>query len=211
LTLTDQSLTLFSEEVASRKPAPGGGSVSAYMGALGGSLVSMVARISLGRKTVDHKEKLERILEGGERLRRELLELVVKDTSAFESLMRARKLPKDYKGRDGEIQDSTVKAAEVPLETMEKSVGILRLTREIAQFGTSNALSDVITAAGAARGAVEGAASNVMINLGDITDSKFVESASVRVERARKEGLQLESETMKIANSRLEKPALLRA
>ena len=211
LTLTDQSLTLFSEEVASRKPAPGGGSVSAYMGALGGSLVSMVARISLGRKIVDDREKLERILEGGERLRRELLELVVKDTSAFESLMHARKLPKDHKGRDQQIQEATVKAAEVPLKTMEKSVEVLRLTRDVAQFGTRSALSDVITAAGAARGAVEGAASNVMINLRDITDSKFVENASVKVDRARKDGLQLESETMQIADSRLEKPALLRA
>ena len=207
LTLTDQSLTLFSEEVASRKPAPGGGSVSAYMGALGGSLVSMVARISLGRKTVDDREKLERILEGGERLRRELLQLVVKDTSAFESLMHARKLPKD---RDRQIQEATVKAAEVPLETMAKSVEVLRLTHDIAQFGTRSALSDVITAATAARGAVEGAASNVMINLGDITDSKFVENAVVKVDRARKDGLQLESESIQIANSRLAKPALLR-
>ncbi len=211
LTLTDQSLTLFSEEVASRKPAPGGGSVSAYMGALGGSLVSMVARISLGRKTVDEREKLERILEGGERLRRELLELVVKDTSAFEALMHARKLPKDNKDRDRQIQDATVKAAEIPLETMEKSVEVLKLTRDIAQLGTRSALSDVITAAGAARGAVEGAASNVLINLGDIADSKFVENASVKVDRARKDGLQLESETMQVANSRHEKPTLLRA
>jgi len=171
----------------------------------------MVARISLGKKTVDDREKLERILEGGERLRRELLELVVKDTSAFESLMHARKLPKDYNGRDRQIQDATVKAAEVPLETMEKSVEVLKLTRDIAQLGTRSALSDVITAAGAARGAVEGAASNVLINLGEIADSKFVENASVKVDRARKNGLQLESETMQVANSRHEKPTLLRA
>ena len=94
---------------------------------------------------------------------------------------------------------------------MEKSVEVLRLTRDIAQFGTRSALSDVITAAGAARGAVDGAASNVMINLGDITDSKFVENAVVKVDRARKDGLKLESETMQTTDSRLEKPALLRA
>ncbi len=210
-TLTDQSLTVFSEEVASKKPAPGGGSVSAYMGTLGAGLVSMVARITLGKKNVTEKEKLEHILEKAEGLRRELLDLVVEDTRAFDSLMRARKLPKENKDRDRQIQEATMKAAEVPLGTLEKSVNSLALALEMAQLGIRSALSDVVTAAEAARAAVEGAASNVLINLRDISNAKFVETASMKVSQTRKEALQLESETRRIVDSRLENTTIVQA
>jgi len=210
-TLTDQSLTVFSEEVASKKPAPGGGSVSAYMGTLGAGLVSMVARITLGKKNVTEKERLEHILEKAEGLRRELLDLVVEDTRAFDSLMQAHKLPKENKDRDRQIQEATMKAAEVPLGTLEKSVNSLSLALEMAQLGMRSALSDVVTAAEAARAAVEGAASNVLINLRDISNAKFVEIASMKVSQTRKEALQLESETRRIVDSRLENPALVQA
>src|SRR5262245_38864930 len=124
-TLTDQSLTLFSEEVASRKPVPGGGSVAAYMGALGASLVSMVARRALGKHRVDEKQKLELILECAEKHRRELLDLVVEDAKAFDSVIQARKIPKDHSEREELIRGASVRAAEVPLRTKESSVKVL--------------------------------------------------------------------------------------
>ena len=104
-----------------------------------------------------------------------------------------------------------MKAAEVPLGTLEKSVNSLSLALEMAQLGTRSALSDVVTAAEAARAAVEGAASNVLINLRDISNAKFVETASMKVSQTRKEALQLESEARRIVDARLENPALVQA
>jgi len=203
--LTDQSLTVFSEEVASKKPTPGGGSVSAYMGALGSGLLCMVARITLGKKEVTEREKLERAVEKGEELRRDLLELVVEDTKAFDSLIQARRVPKDQKDRDRLILETTIKAAEVPLGTAEKSAQVLALARDVAQVGSASALSDVVTAAAAAKAAVEGAASNVLINLEDLRDGKYVEETFRRMSQARSQSLLFEAEVRKIVQSRSNK------
>jgi glutamate formiminotransferase / formiminotetrahydrofolate cyclodeaminase len=204
-TLTDQSLTVFSEEVASKKPTPGGGSVSAYMGAMSAGLLCMVARITLGKKQVTEKERLERVVEKGEELRRAFLGLVTEDTRAFDSFMQARRLSKEMADRERAIQDATVMAAKVPLSTLEKSVQTLALAREVAELGSSSALSDVVTAAAAAKAAVEGAASNVMINLESLRDDEFVDETSKRVFQANMESLQLEKEVKKIVESRSKK------
>ncbi len=203
--LTDQSLTVFSEEVASKRPTPGGGSVSAYMGVLAAGLVSMVARITLGKKEVAEMEKLESVVEKGDELRRALLGLVMDDATAFDTAMMARRLTRDRADRDRLIQEATIRAAEVPLNTIEKSVQVLVLARDLASIGSRSAMSDVVTAVAAARGAVEGAASNVLINLEGIRDEKYVNEATSRVERARDEILQLEARTRKIIQARSKK------
>ncbi len=201
--LTDMSLTGFSEEVASKKPTPGGGSVSAYMGALGASLLAMVSRITLGKKEVAHREKLEVVLEKGEALRRKLMELVVEDAKAFDLVMQAHRIPKDKKeARQKAIQHATVKAAEVPLATLDNSVQVMLLARDLAEAGWPSALSDVITAVAAAKAAVEGAASNVLINLETLQDEKYVEKISKKVSQLNKETLQLETEIGKIISFR---------
>jgi glutamate formiminotransferase / formiminotetrahydrofolate cyclodeaminase len=209
-TLTDQSLVLFSEEVASKKATPGGGSVSAYMGALAAGLLSMVARITLGKKEAPpDAEKLQQVLRESETLRQMLLRFVVEDTEAFDLVMRAFKLPKDQaEVRKKEIEEATIKASEVPLSTLESSVKVLRLAREIAEKGSPNALSDVVTAVAAARASVEGAASNVLINLASISNQKYVEKIARQVSELRREAAQLEEASGRLVESRIKRPKI---
>jgi formiminotetrahydrofolate cyclodeaminase len=201
------SLSNFSEEVASKKATPGGGSVSAYMGALGAGLVCMVARITLAKKDVAHEsERLQEVVQNGEDLRQRLLELVVEDAGSFDAVMQAFKLPKDKPDvRRKAIQDATVKAAEVPLRTLDSSVQVLRLAEEVVKYGATNALSDVATSVAAARAATEGAASNVLINLDTLDDQHYVDKTRLRVSELRKEGLQLEQRIQELVASRSRK------
>src|SRR5205823_12522277 len=185
--LIDESLALFSEEVASKKATPGGGSVSAYMAALAAGLVSMVARITLGKKEAPPGvEKLNEVVKEGEALRQKLLRLVVEDTEAFDLVMKAIKLSKEQpEARKKAIAEATVKASETPRSTLDCSVRVLRLARDVAEEGSTNAISDVVSAVSAARAAVEGAASNVLINLAGLDDQKYVEKIARQVSELR--------------------------
>jgi glutamate formiminotransferase/formiminotetrahydrofolate cyclodeaminase len=205
--LTDMSLTTFSEEVASKKATPGGGSVSAYVGALAAGLVSMVARITLAKKdAAQNTDRLQELIRKGEDLRQAFLGLVVEDAESFDAVMRAFKLPKDKPdARKKAIQEATVKAAEVPLRTLDSSIQALQLAKEIAEYGATNTLSDVSTSSAAARAAMEGAASNVLINLDMLDDKHFVEKTRLRVSELRKEGLQLEQRIQELVGSRSHK------
>ena len=205
--LTEMSLSRFSEEVASKKATPGGGSVSAYMGALAAGLVCMVARITLAKKdTAQDSERLQEVVRKGEDLRQRFLGLVVEDAESFNTVMQAFKLPKDEpEVRRKAIQEATVKAAEVPLRTLDSSVGILRLGGDVAKYGTANALSDIATSVAAARAAIEGAASNVLINLDTLDDQHFVDKTRLRVSELRKDGLQLEQRIQELVTSRSRK------
>src|SRR6266581_5243318 len=205
--LTDLSLSRFSEEVASKKATPGGGSVSAYMGALAAGLVCMVARITLSKKEVGQEsDQLQELVRKGEDLRQRFLGLVGEDAESFDAVMQAFKLPKDKPDVRGKaIQEATMKAAEIPLRTLESSIEVLRLSKEVAKCGTTNALSDVTTSVAGARAAVEGAASNVLINLDTLDDKPYVDQARSRVSELRKEGLQLEQRIQEMVVSRSRK------
>ncbi len=209
-TLTDQSLAMFSEEVASKKATPGGGSVSAYMGALAAGLLCMVARITLGKKEAPPgAEKLNEVVKEADALRQKLLRLVVEDTEAFDLVMKAFKLSKDQpEARTDAIRVATIKASEIPLSTLEYSVKALRLAHEVAEKGSTNALSDVVTAVSAARAAVEGAASNVLINLASLDDQRYVEKIARQVSDLRKEAAQLEERARKLVESRIKNPKI---
>src|SRR3989475_9088262 len=205
--LTDMSLSTFSEEVASKKATPGGGSVSAYIGALPAGLVCMVGRITLAKKEVaQESDRLQELVRKGEDLRQKFLRLVVEDAESFDAVMQAFKLPKDNPdARKNAIQQATIKAAEAPLRTLESSVEVLRLAEEVANYGATNALSDVITAVAAGRAAIEGAATNVLINLDTLDDQLFVNKTRLRVSEFRKEGLQLEQRVQDLVASRSRK------
>ncbi len=205
--LTDMSLSTFSEEVASKKATPGGGSVSAYVGSLAAGLVCMVGRITLSKKDVaQDRDRLQDAVRKGEELRQRFLGLVVEDAESFDGVVQAFKLPKDKPdARRKAIQEATVKAAEVPLRTLDSSVQVLRLAEEVTKYGATNTLSDVATSVAAARAAMEGAASNVLINLDALDDQHFVNKTRLRVSELRKEGLQLEQRVQKLAASRSSK------
>src|SRR5437867_10347240 len=153
------------------------------MAALAAGLVCMVARITLGKKEVPPgAEKLNEVVKEGEALRQKLLRLVVEDTEAFDMVMKAFKLPKEEPdARKKAIVEATVKASEIPLSTLDCSVRVLRLAREDAEKGSTNALSDMVTAVSAARSAVEGPASNVLINLASLDDQKSAEMIAGQV------------------------------
>ena len=205
--LTDMSLSTFSEEVASKMATPGGGSVSAYVGSLAAGLVCMVGRITLSKKDVaQDRDRLQDAVRKGEELRQRFLGLVVEDAESFDGVVQAFKLPKDKPdARRKAIQEATVKAAEVPLRTLDSSVQVLRLAEEVTKYGATNTLSDVATSVAAARAAMEGAASNVLINLDALDDQHFVNKTRLRVSELRKEGLQLEQRVQKLAASRSSK------
>jgi glutamate formiminotransferase/formiminotetrahydrofolate cyclodeaminase len=205
--LTDQTLSRFSEEVASKKATPGGGSVSAYMGALAAGLVCMVGRITLSKKeVVQESDRLQELVRRGEDLRHQFLGLVVEDAESFDAIMQAFKLSKDKPDiRRKTIQEATMKAAETPLRTLESSIEALRLGEELAKYGNTNALSDVTTSVAAARAAMEGATSNVLINLDTLNDRHYVDKTRMRVSELRKEALQLEQRILELVASRSRK------
>jgi glutamate formiminotransferase / formiminotetrahydrofolate cyclodeaminase len=203
-TLTGLNLSTFSEEVASKKATPGGGSVAAYMGALAAALVCMVGRITLSKRDAAQEgDRLRDIVLKGEDLRQRFLELVVEDAESFDAVMQAFKSPKDSLDvRRKAIQQATMKAAEVPLRTLDSAVEVLRLGVDVARYGATNALSDVITSVAAARASMEGAVSNVLINLDTLDDHHYVDKTRLRVSELRKKALQLEHQIQELVASR---------
>jgi glutamate formiminotransferase/formiminotetrahydrofolate cyclodeaminase len=175
------------------------------MGAMAAGLVCMVARITLGRKeSPKNPDLLNDVIVTGEQLREKLLKLVADDAEAFNEVMKAFKIPKEQGDvRKKTIQDATIKAADVPLATMENSVQVLRLALKIAQYGAVNTLSDTTTAVAAGLAAVEGGASNVLINLKNLDDEEYRSRMQSRVESFKSEARTLKLETNELIDIRM--------
>ncbi len=165
----------FLEQLAAGTAAPGGGAAAAYAGAMAAALVSMVARLTTGKKKyADVEAQMQSVLESAERLRADLTAAVQDDTAAFEAVMAALKLPKDsaeaQQARDEAVEQAYLGAAEVPLRTARSAVAVLGLAGMAAEKGNLNAISDAGTAAHLARAALAGAAQNVRVNAAAIRD-----------------------------------------
>jgi glutamate formiminotransferase / formiminotetrahydrofolate cyclodeaminase len=176
--LAKMNLREFCNETLSDSPAPGGGSVSALMGALGASLGGMVANLSAGKRGWD--DKLEYFSDWAvkaQQLKDELLSLVEEDTAAFNKVMDAFALVKESAeektARAAAIEQATKYAAEVPLKVMEMASKSYELLAEMAEKGNPASVSDVGVGALATRACIEGAALNVRINLAQLKDEKF--------------------------------------
>ena len=179
-TLVDMNLTAFANETASESPAPGGGSISAYVGALGVSLGTMVANLSSHKRGWDDRwEEFSDVAVKGQELKDELLHLVDEDTKAFNRIMDAFSLPKktaeEKKIRQDEIEAASKHAMEIPFSVMEKSYHSMEVMRAMAENGNTNSVSDAGVGALCALAAVEGAFLNVKINAGGILDQRFKE------------------------------------
>lgn len=167
------SQTDFTDELADATPTPGGGSAAAYSGAMAAGLVSMVARLTIGKKGYQDQEKaMEAILEESETLRAELRAAVERDTAAFNKVMAAYKMPKSDPDRIGAIQDATLGAALVPLAVAEKSLRVMGLALTAARSGNLNAISDAGSAVNLAFASLNSAAYNVRINLTGLDEKK---------------------------------------
>ena len=186
--LTAMTCRRFAYETASESPAPGGGSISAYMGALGAALATMVANLSAHKPGWDARwEEFSEVAEKGQKLTDRLLALVDEDTAAFNRVMDAFKLPKgtpeEKAARNEAIQQATLYAAEVPLHTMEAASEAFPLLMQMARTGNPASASDAGVGALAARSAILGAELNVRINAASLTDRS---QADKLIEKAKK-------------------------
>jgi formiminotetrahydrofolate cyclodeaminase len=207
--LAYRPLASFVQNVASRAPAPGGGSVAALAGALGAGLTTMVCRLTIGKKQyADVADDLRPVEELGKEMRDKFLELVDKDTDAFDAVMDAMRLPdatpEQAAARDGASQAATVGAIEVPLTVMEMAVQMLPHTLEVAKKGNINSISDVGVAGMMLRSALDGAAMNVIINLPGLTDQAKAAEFKGRMETLQAEGWTIADDIRRVVLEKLQ-------
>lgn len=176
--LVDMSLTAFAEETSSESMAPGGGSISAYAGALGASLATMVANLSAHKRGWDDRwEEFSEWAVQGMTIQEKLIALVDEDTNAFNKIMEAFGLPKgtdaEKETRKEAIQEATKYAIEIPLEVARTAYEGLLFCKSMAEVGNPNSVTDAGVGALCSRSAVLGAIMNVQINMGDLEDKAW--------------------------------------
>lgn len=198
----------FAEETSRESPAPGGGSVAAYMGALGAALGTMVANLSSHKPGWDDRwEEFSRWADKGQALSDELLVLVDEDTRAFNKIMEAFGLPKktdeDKRLRSEAIQAATLFATQVPLQTMQAAFGAFELCQAMAEQGNPNSVSDAGVGALAARAAVLGAGLNVKINAASLKDRGTADKMIAEAEQLIAEAQKKEAEIIGIVERKI--------
>ena len=206
--LVDLTLSGFSNETLSESPAPGGGSVSAYVGALGAALGSMVANLSAHKRGWDDRwEEFSEWAEKGKQAHDRLLKLVDEDTASFNAIMDAFGLPKntdqEKKQRSVAIQVATKHAIEVPFEVMQTAFQSLEVIQRMAEIGNPNSLSDAGVGALCVRTAVYGAYLNVRINAGGLNDKVFAEDMLKKAAELLQKALSKEAEILKLVESKI--------
>ncbi len=206
--LIDLTARGLAEETASESPAPGGGSISAYMGALGAALGTMVANLTAHKAAYDDRwEEFSDIAERGQVLMERLLHLVDEDTAAFNRIMDVFGMPKstdaEKAARAAAMEAATLYATEVPLHTMEASFEVFDIVRAMAEFGNPNSVTDAGVGTLAARAAVRGAFLNVKINAAGLKDRAKAEELIARgAEIAAAAAIQ-EEEILKVVESKI--------
>jgi len=206
--LVGMTLDGFADETASESPAPGGGSISAYVGSLGASLATMVANLSSHKKGRDDRwEEFGTWAEKGQFYKDELLKLVDLDTSAFNKIMEAFGLPKSTEeekaARDNAIQDATKYAIEIPFKVMQLAHGSLEVIKAMAETGNPNSVTDAGVAALCARTAVLGAFMNVKINASGYEDKVYTADVITKGNLLEQQAISLEKEIIELVNSKI--------
>jgi glutamate formiminotransferase/formiminotetrahydrofolate cyclodeaminase len=206
--LVSMSLTDFADETASESPAPGGGSISAYVGALGASLAAMVANLSAHKKGWDNRwEEFSDWAERGQHYKNELIRLVDLDTVAFNKLMTAYDLPKstdeEKAARTQAIQDATKHAIEIPFQVMKLAYQSMEVIKAMAETGNPNSVTDAGVAALCARTAVLGAFMNVKVNASGYKNTNYRVEILNEGSALEKMAIDLEAEIIAIVNSKM--------
>lgn len=206
--LVDMTLTGFAEETASESPAPGGGSIAAYMGALGAALSTMVANLSAHKPGWDDRWKeFSDYAERGHALMTRLLALVDEDTAAFNKIMAVFSMPKstpeEKAARAEALETATLYATEVPLRTMEASYDVFDYAEAMAREGNPASVSDAAVGALAARAAVVGALLNVRINAAGLKNRENAEKLLARADEIDKKSEARVATVLEIANSKI--------
>ncbi len=208
--LVDMNLQAFADETASESVAPGGGSVSAYVGALGVSLGTMVANLSSHKRGWDERwEEFSKWAEKGQAIKDELIFLVDEDTRAFNRIMDAFGLPKgtdeEKKARKEAIQAATKYAIEVPFRVMETAFKAMDVIEAMVEKGNPTSVTDAGVGALCARTAVIGAYLNVKVNTMDLEDKAFVKEILKKAEEIQLAARKKENEIMKLVEERLKR------
>ncbi|MCG8579039.1 MAG: glutamate formimidoyltransferase [Bacteroidales bacterium] len=206
--LIDMNLTEFADETASESPAPGGGSISAYVGSLGAALGTMVANLSAHKRGWDERwEEFSDWAEKGMAVEKELLALVDEDTNAFNKIMDAFGLPKgtdeEKAARKKAIDDATKYAIQVPFRVMEVAYKGFEVIRAMAEVGNPNSVTDAGVGALCARSAVMGAYLNVKINAAGLDDKAYVEKVLADGKVIEDKAIQEEKEILEIVNGKI--------
>ena len=206
--LISMSLHAFADETSTESPAPGGGSIAAYMGSLGVSLATMVANLSSHKRGWDNRWKeFSDWAAKGQAYKDTLLHLVDEDTIAFNKIMSALSLPKSTEeekvNRTNAIQTATKYATEIPFRVMQTTFASMEVIKAMAEIGNPNSVSDAGVGALAARSAVMGAYLNVKINAAGLTDKKWAETIIADGAIIQERTQQLESEILLIVNGKI--------
>ena len=206
--LVDMTCTGFAQETASESPAPGGGSISAYMGSLAAALATMVANLSSHKAGWDARwEFFSEWADKGQAMMSRLLWLVDEDTEAFNKIMAVFAMPKstdeEKAARAAAMQAATLYATQVPLETIKATMETFPLIRAMAEEGNPNSVSDAGVGALAARAAVLGACLNVKINAGGLKDREVADKLVGEANALAAEACKLEAEILEIVNSKI--------
>jgi glutamate formiminotransferase/formiminotetrahydrofolate cyclodeaminase len=206
--LASMTLIDFADETASESPAPGGGSIAAYLGVLGAALATMVANLSSHKKGWDDRwEEFSEWAEKGQRYKDELVKLVDMDTAAFNGIMTAFGLPKssseEKTARDQAIQEATKYAIEIPFQVMMAAYGSMAVIKAMAETGNPNSASDAGVAALCARSAVLGAFMNVKINASGYKDKTFIDKVIAEAKEIEDKVISLEKEIIDLVNTKI--------
>lgn len=206
--LISMDLARFANEAASESVAPGGGSVAAYVGALGAALGTMVANLSAHRRVWDHRwEEFSAWAEKGQQAKDALLRLVDEDTRAFNRIISAMRLPKgsegEKKARQEAIEQATQYATEIPLRTMELALESFEVIKAMAAEGNPNSASDAGVGALCARAAVQAGYLNVRINAASLKNRAFAEEVLAKAEDIAARADELEREVLGIVRGKV--------
>lgn len=206
--LVDMTCTGFANETASESPAPGGGSISAYMGSLAAALGTMVANLSSHKAGWDARwEFFSEWADKGQEMMSKLLWLVDEDTESFNRIMAVFAMPKstdeEKAARAKAMQEATLYATQIPLETMKASVATFPLIRAMAEEGNPNSVSDAGVGALAARAAVLGACLNVKINAAGLKDRAVADALIAEADKIAAEACRQEAEILEIVNGKI--------
>ncbi len=206
--LVDLTCRGFADETASESPAPGGGSISAYLGALGAALAAMVANLSSHKAGWDNRwEEFSAWAVKGQQIKDDLLYLVDEDTNSFNRVMDAFGLPKgsddERAARTAAIQEATKYATEVPFSTMQRAFDSFEVIRAMVEHGNPNSVTDAGVGALCARSAVIGAYLNVKINAAGLKDKGFADDLLKRGAEIEQNAIKLESEIIDVVNTKI--------
>lgn len=206
--LVNMTLTDFANETASESPAPGGGSIAAYSGAMGIALGTMVANLSSHKRGWDDRwEEFSNWAAKGQDIKDRLLDLVDRDTAAFNDIMTAVKMPKnsdeEKASRSAAMIAATKQAIEIPLQVMETSFESYEVLMAMAVDGNPNSVSDAGVGALCTKAAIEGAFMNVKINLPGIKDEAYKKGIMSKAQQIQDDSARIEREIVAIVEDKI--------